>query len=70
MNRYTQTGYQNVMDFDGWSFVIYRLMSFVRSKHFHMKPWRHGLVESSPTATEETEAMGREIESRQGIEWY
>jgi hypothetical protein len=70
MNRYTQTGYQNVMDFDGWRFVIYRLMSFVHSKLFDMKPWRHGLVESSPTATEETEAMGREIEFRQGIEWY
>jgi hypothetical protein len=26
-----------------------------------------GLVESSPPATEETGAMGREIESRQGI---
>jgi hypothetical protein len=29
-------------------------------------PWRRGLVVSSPPATEETGAMGREIESRQG----
>jgi hypothetical protein len=29
-------------------------------------PWRSGLVVSSPPATEETGAMGREIESRQG----
>jgi hypothetical protein len=32
-------------------------------------PWLHGLVVlSSPPATEETGAMGREIESRQGIQ--
>jgi hypothetical protein len=31
------------------------------------KLWRLGLVVSS--ATEDTEDMGREIESRQGIEW-
>jgi hypothetical protein len=30
-------------------------------------PWRRGLVVSSPPATEETKAMGRETESRQGI---
>jgi hypothetical protein len=29
--------------------------------------WRRGLVISSPPATEETGAMGSEIESRQGI---
>jgi hypothetical protein len=29
-------------------------------------PWRRGLVVSSPPNTEETGAMGREIESRQG----
>jgi hypothetical protein len=29
--------------------------------------WRRGLVESSPPVTEETGAMGREIESRQGM---
>jgi hypothetical protein len=29
-----------------------------------------GLVTSTPPATEETGAMGREIESRQGIGWY
>jgi hypothetical protein len=29
------------------------------------RPWRRGLVVSSPPATEETGAMGREIESRQ-----
>jgi hypothetical protein len=28
------------------------------------KPWRFSLVVLSPPATEETEAMGREIESR------
>jgi hypothetical protein len=32
-------------------------------------PWRPGLVVSSLPATEETRAMGREIESRQGIGW-
>jgi hypothetical protein len=32
-------------------------------------PWRRGLVVSSPQATEETGAMGRAIESRQGIGW-
>jgi hypothetical protein len=32
-------------------------------------PWRRGQVVSSPPSTEETEAMGREIESRQGIRW-
>jgi hypothetical protein len=31
--------------------------------------WRRGLVVSSPFATQETGAMGREIESRQGIGW-
>jgi hypothetical protein len=30
---------------------------------------RRGLVVSSPPATEVTRAMGREIESRQGIGW-
>jgi hypothetical protein len=30
-------------------------------------PWRRGLVVSSPPATEETGAMGRGVESRQGI---
>jgi hypothetical protein len=30
---------------------------------------RRGLVESSPPATEETGAMGYEIESLQGIGW-
>jgi hypothetical protein len=33
-------------------------------------PWRRGHVVSSPPATEETGAMGREIESRQGAGWY
>jgi hypothetical protein len=32
-------------------------------------PWRRGLVVSSPPPSEETGAMGREIESRQGIGW-
>jgi hypothetical protein len=27
-------------------------------------PWRHGLVVSSPSATDETGAIGREVESR------
>jgi hypothetical protein len=31
------------------------------------RSWRRGLVVSSPNATEGTEGMGREIESRQGI---
>jgi hypothetical protein len=31
--------------------------------------WRRGLVVTSPPATEEIGAMGREIESRQGIGW-
>jgi hypothetical protein len=32
-------------------------------------PWRRGLVISSPPATEETGAVGREIESLHGIGW-
>jgi hypothetical protein len=32
-------------------------------------PWRRDLVVSSPPATEESGAMGLEIESRQGIGW-
>jgi hypothetical protein len=32
-------------------------------------PWRRRLLVASPPATEETGAMGREIESRQGIRW-
>jgi hypothetical protein len=32
-------------------------------------PWRRGLVVSSPPATEETGAMGREIESHLGIQF-
>jgi hypothetical protein len=35
-----------------------------------VSPWRRGLVVLYPPATEETGAMGREIESRQGIGWY
>jgi hypothetical protein len=31
------------------------------------EPWRRGLVVTSPPATEEIGAIGREIESRQGI---
>jgi hypothetical protein len=30
-------------------------------------PWRRGPAESSPPATKETGAMGREIKSRQGL---
>jgi hypothetical protein len=33
------------------------------------RPWRRGLVLSSPPATEETEAMGRDIKSHQCIWW-
>jgi hypothetical protein len=33
-------------------------------------PWGRGLVVMSPLATEEIGAMGRGIESRQGIAWY
>jgi hypothetical protein len=36
------------------------------SKELRGMPWRRGLVVSSPPATEEIGAMGREIESRQG----
>jgi hypothetical protein len=32
--------------------------------------WWHGLVVSSPPATDETGAMGREIESRQGMPFF
>jgi hypothetical protein len=39
------------------------------SKNKQNSKWRRGLVVSSPSATEETGAMGREIESRQGIGW-
>jgi hypothetical protein len=36
---------------------------------YNNQPWRSGLVVMSPPATEETGAMGRGIESRQGIGW-
>jgi hypothetical protein len=36
-------------------------------ENFAQKHWWRGLVVSSPPAMEETEAVGREIESRQGI---
>jgi hypothetical protein len=39
-------------------------------KSLIFKPWRRGLVVLSPPATYESGAMGREIESRQGIGWY
>jgi hypothetical protein len=39
------------------------------SRRLKTLAWRRGLVVSSPPATEETGAMGREIESRQGIGW-
>jgi hypothetical protein len=35
--------------------------------HKELLPFRRGLVVSSPPATDETGAMGREIESGQGI---
>jgi hypothetical protein len=49
-------------------------LTFAESRNFRMLcrrplPWRRGLVLSSPPATVETGAMGREIESRQGIGW-
>jgi hypothetical protein len=34
-----------------------------------LRPWRRGLVVSSPPATEETGAMGREIGSLRGKGW-
>jgi hypothetical protein len=34
--------------------------------NFENVPWRRGLLVLSPPATEESEAMGRDIESRQG----
>jgi hypothetical protein len=35
-----------------------------------MYPWRRSLVVSSLPATEETGAVGREIEPHHGIGWY
>jgi hypothetical protein len=49
-------------------FLGRRLCSvFSGYKLFRNLPWRRGLGVSSPPATEETGAMGREIKSRQGI---
>jgi hypothetical protein len=47
---------------------VFRYISPMRYKLIHTGtlPWRLGLVVSSPPATEETGAMGREIESRRG----
>jgi hypothetical protein len=44
-------------------------LSGQKIKHVKNKALRHGLVVSSPPAIEEIGAMGREIESRQSIEW-
>jgi hypothetical protein len=41
----------------------------VRNKNIMKSPWQRGLVVSCPPATEETGAMGREIESRQSMGW-
>jgi hypothetical protein len=42
----------------------------MRWAHRNLKPsWRRGLVVQPPPATEETGAMGREIEYRQDIGW-
>jgi hypothetical protein len=39
------------------------------AKYIELTPWRRDLVVSSPPTTEETGAMGREVESRKGIGW-
>jgi hypothetical protein len=43
------------------------LHAFVSYLQLLDMPWRRGLAVSSPSATEETGAIGREIESRKGI---
>jgi hypothetical protein len=44
------------------------LHAFVSYLQLLDMPWRRGLAVSSPSATEETGAIGREIESRKGVE--
>jgi hypothetical protein len=45
--------------------TIFMLLLKVKQKQSY--PWRRGLVVLSPPATKETGAMGREIESLQGM---
>jgi hypothetical protein len=42
-------------------------MLLLKVKQKQSYPWRRGLVVLSPPATKETGAMGREIESLQGM---
>jgi hypothetical protein len=54
-------------------FVLRPLFYLSRKIYKHcigsLLPWRRGLLETSTSATEKIGAMGREIESRQGIGW-
>jgi hypothetical protein len=47
--------------------VVNRPLSLVLNGKVKKKPWLRGLVLLSPPVTEETGAMGREIETRKGI---
>jgi hypothetical protein len=49
-------------------FLFYEILC-ISAKNFSDTPRRRGLGVSVPPATEETWAMGRWIESRQGIGW-
>jgi hypothetical protein len=60
MEFHPLSGYQNK--------IVYLILIHKFDEMFS-SPWRRGLVVSSPPTTEETGAMDREIESRQGIAW-
>jgi hypothetical protein len=51
------------------SFLCTYVHTYVCGMYIQRLPWLRGLVVSSPAATEETGAMGREVESLQGIGW-
>jgi hypothetical protein len=61
----------SVFSFIGHKLVQLKLPStspvFINKSDKSLLPWPHGLVVSSLPVTEETGAMGREIEARQGI---
>jgi hypothetical protein len=48
-------------------FFLFKILKIIKWVHMYVLPWRLGLVVTSPLTTEEIGAMGREIESRQGI---
>jgi hypothetical protein len=50
-------------------FLSKLIHNFFHEKSSPKLPWRRGVVLTSPPATEEIGAMGREIESLQGIGW-